>query len=166
LRDYDSVKQHISQEKHRKRLAGATQSLDKLMQPLPGTVPLGEGARLDPMEQAWRLKAFRTVLENGLPLRAIDGFASLLEQAHRNPRFFALPESSHLARGMLPALSATMSSEIRECLAGKVACAIWDGATRCGEVLVVVIRAVDEDRICHVLFAGLPHWGTCGLVGT
>ena len=79
----------------------------------------------------------RAFLKSGTPLSRLEYFRELFEETG-----FSITSSSHM-RQLIPFILEENSTISKE-LMGKDVSIIFDGATRDGEVLVLLLRFVDE----------------------
>ena len=109
------------------------------------------GETLSENHKLWHVKVVTTFMKAGVPLAKIDHFRELLEE-----RTYRLSDR----RGMYDLIPFVQSEEqhrIRAELQGKRISVIFDGTTRLGEALVIVVRFVDGFMIkqCLVRFLTL-----------
>ena len=107
------------------------------------------GESLPEVHKLWRIKVVTTFLKAGVPLVKIDQLRGLLEE-----HAYSLSDR----RGMSDLISFIQSEEqqqINAKLQGKKVSIIFDGTTRLGEALVVILRFVDgfmiKQRLVHFL---------------
>ena len=93
--------------------------------------------RLSEDHKLWRVKFVTTFMKAGVPLAKIDHFRELLEECA-----YRLSDR----RGMydlIPFVQSEEQQRIRAELQGKRISVIFDGTTRLGEALIIVVRFVD-----------------------
>ena len=82
----------------------------------------------------------QTFLRAGVPLSKVQHFRPLLDGGGS-----PLADRSILTRQCLPAILHTERNHIRQAIAGHAVAVIFDGSTRLGEVLAVIIRVFDNE---------------------
>ena len=97
------------------------------------------GETLSKDTQVYRIKVVSTFLKAGVPLNKLDTFRELLEE--NGPRLAGRRSLSDL----IPFIREREVAQIRREIAGKKVSAIFDGTTRLGEALVIVLRFVTDD---------------------
>ena len=104
------------------------------------------GETLSKDTQVYRIKVVSTFLKAGVPLNKLDTFRELLEE--NGPRLAGGRSLSDL----IPFIREREVAQIHREIAGKKVSAIFDGTTRLGEALVIVLRFVTDDwQIQHRL---------------
>ena len=103
----------------------------------------GETLPLD--HRAYRLEVVETFIREGVPLAKVDGRRSLLE---RNS--FSLTSCKHMAV-YVPTILAEEKRRLKELIASKPIAIIFDGTTRLGEAIAIVIRFMDKWSLKQVL---------------
>ena len=97
--------------------------------------PVGETL---PMEQrVYRLKVLKTFLRAAVPLSKLDAFRDLLEE-----NMFRLTDRRHMSN-LVPFIYAQEQADIKAEISGKPVSVVFDGTTRLGEAMAVVVRFVD-----------------------
>ena len=88
----------------------------------------------------YRARVVITLMEAGIPLSKLGspGLRELLED-----NSFRLTDSRHMM-DMIPFIPQEQRTRVREEIRGKDISIIIDGTTRLGEVLVLVVRFLDE----------------------
>ena len=100
------------------------------------THPVGE---TQPMEQqVYRLKVIKTFLCAAVPLSKVDAFRDLLEE-----NCFRLNDCHHMC-DLIPFIITQEKADIKAEIVGKPVSVVFDGTTRLGEVMAIVIRFVDN----------------------
>ena len=99
--------------------------------------PVGETLPAD--QRIFRIKVVSTFLKAGVPLNKIDIFRDVLEEgsyrlAGRRPM-----------SDLVPFIHSEEKQRIREEISGKDVAVIFDGTSRLGKAVVVVLRFVDSD---------------------
>ena len=88
-----------------------------------------------------RIEVVRSFLQAGIPLAKLDYMRPLLESSTS----LALTESSHMAQ-YIPFVLEEEQSLIKKDLSTATACTvIFDGSTRLGEALAIIIRYIDSE---------------------
>lgn len=144
-----SVLQHIRTRKHDqaredRKKSNSRQQLYKeaLVQRDEGRL-VGETLPLD--HRAYRMEVVETFLREGIPLAKVNGLRPLLE---RNA--FSLTSHSHMAE-YIPTILAEEKKRLKELIAGQPISIIFDGTTRLGEAIALVVRYVDHWTAKQVL---------------
>lgn len=138
-----SLKRHISSQRHaaaksRKQMSVAKQQsiiasikrFDEIHHPLGETLP--------EKERAYRLEVVETFLKAGVALSKIEHFRTLLERHSTR-----LASRSTLSR-MIPMILAQERDNVKTAISDRSVSVIYDGCTRLGEALVIVLRYVDD----------------------
>jgi len=98
--------------------------------------PVGETL---PMEQrVYRLKVRKTFLCAAVPLSKLDAFRDILEE-----NMFCLTDRCHMS-DLVPFICAQEQADIKAEISGKPVSVVFDGTTRLGEAMAVVVRFVDR----------------------
>ena len=92
------------------------------------------GRQVSMEERVYRAKVVEQFLKAGIPLRKIDSLRELLEE-----NALRLTHSSHLSDYIAP-LHLKEKQSIREQISGRDVSLIFDGTSRLGEALAIVIR--------------------------
>lgn len=120
------VKNHILSQKHHK---GKEQAKSKRRETLPKE------------QQMYRVKVVAAFLRAGVPLNKIESFREILEEnAHR------LTDRRHMY-DYVPFVLKQEEDSIRTELSGKDVSVIFDGTSRLGEALAIILRFVDDEWI-------------------
>lgn len=85
-----------------------------------------------------RVKVMQTFLRAGVPLAKLDTFRPLLEESA-----FRLTDTRHML-DLVPFILNEEKERIKKEIEGKFISVIFDGTSRLGEVLAVVLRFTDE----------------------
>ena len=125
------AKTRRDQEKGREQLIKeGLAAMDKSARQAGETIPLEE--------RAYRVLVVQTLLREGIPLAKVEGMRSLLERDS-----YRLTSRSHLAE-LIPFILSEerhrIKKEIRDCDIG----VIFDGTTRLGEAIAIVVRYVHD----------------------
>ena len=97
--------------------------------------PTGES--LPEAHKLWRVKVVTTFLRAGVPLAKIDQFRDLLEE-----HAYSLSDRRGMC-DLIPFIQSEEQQQIKTELEGKKVSVIFDGTTRLGEALVIVLRFID-----------------------
>ena len=97
--------------------------------------PVGES--LPEAHKLWRVKVVTTFLRSGVPLAKIVQFWGLLEE-----HAYSLSDRRGMS-DLVPFIQSQEQQQIKSELQSKKVCVIFDGTTRLGEALVIVLRFVD-----------------------
>lgn len=115
---------------HEEVIAGALTKFDDKNHPKGETLPTST--------RVFRVKVVCAFLKSGTPLSRLEYFRELFEEAG-----FSLTSNSHM-RQLIPFILEKANSTISKELVGKDVSIIFDGTTRDGEALVLLLRFVDE----------------------
>ena len=97
------------------------------------------GETLPEQQQIYRVKVVTTLLTAGVPLSKIESFRDILEE-----NAYRLTDRRHLF-DLVPFLLKEEEATIRKEITGKHLSTIFDGTSRLGEALAVVVRFVGEE---------------------
>ena len=97
----------------------------------------GESLPLD--QQVYRVKVVRSFLRAAVPLSKLDCFRDLLEE-----NAYRLSDRRHMS-DLVPFILKEEQCRIRKEIADKHVAVIFDGTTRLGEALAIVLRFVSDD---------------------
>ena len=138
------IKQHIQSKKHKsgvERLAKTKKRdvtvLEALKKYDEKVHPIGE--MLSDDQRLFRIKTMKTFLKAGVPLQKLDDFRELLEEG--GYRLTSVPNM----RQLIPFVRKEEEEIIKGELAGHNISVIFDGTTRLGEALAIVVRFVTAD---------------------
>ena len=99
--------------------------------------PVGETLPLE--QQIYRLKVVRVFLREGVPMSKLAGMRDLLEE-----NALRLTTPSHMSEYIDVVLKEEQGMVAGE-LHGRHVSVIFDGSTRLGEVINIILRFVDDD---------------------
>ena len=138
------IKQHIQSKKHKsgvERLAKTKKRdvtvLEALKKYDEKVHPIGE--MLSDNQRLFRIKTMKTFLKAGVPLQKLDDFRELLEEG--GYRLTSVPNM----RQLIPFVRKEEEEIIKGELAGHNISVIFDGTTRLGEALAIVVSFVTAD---------------------
>ena len=138
-----SIKRHLASKRHgegkveRKRSAEKQQSIVQAMRMFDREHhPMGE--TIPEKERAFRFEVIETFLKGGVALSKIHHFRPLLERLGTR-----LADRSTLAR-MVPLVLSREKGFIKEWIKDKHVSVVFDGSSRLGEALAVMLRFLDE----------------------
>ena len=95
--------------------------------------------------RVYRVRVVEQFLKSGIPMSKIDNLRSLLEEgSHR------LTHSSHLSE-YIPVLYLEEKKKIKDEIEGRDVSVIFDGSTRLGEALAIVLRFFSQGCIMQRL---------------
>ena len=98
--------------------------------------PVGETL---PMEQrVYRVKVLKSFLGAAVPLTKLDSFRELLEENR-----YRLSDRRHVS-DLVPLVVSQEQADIKNELSGQPVSVIFDGTTRLGEAMAIVLRFIDE----------------------
>lgn len=138
------VELHVKSEKHKcgkGKLLSKSNREQSILQALDAydkeVHPVGES--LPGEQRIYRVKVLSTFLKAGVALNKLDVFRDLLEEnglrlAGRRPM-----------SDLIPFVLAEEKKRLREEIGDRAVSVIFDGTSRIGEALVVVLRFIDED---------------------
>ena len=89
--------------------------------------------------RVFRVKIISAFLKAGVAINKIDCFRSILEESS-----YRLTTGSHMAE-LIPVIRQEEIKTIQEELTGREILIVFDGTTRLGEVLVVLVRFLDSE---------------------
>ena len=106
-----------------------------------------KGETLPEDQKVYRARVVLAFMESGIPLSKLDSpkLRDLLEE-----NAFRLTDSRHLL-DMVPYILQEERSRVRDEVKGRFVSAIFDGTTRLGEVLVIVLRFIQDWSVCQRL---------------
>ena len=104
-----------------------------------------KGESLSQEQRVYRVKVMTAFLKAGIPIAKLRHFRGLLEE-----NALRLTDSSHMSE-LVPFISREERSRIKDEINGKFVPVIFDGTSRLGEVLAVVIRFVDNWKVIQRL---------------
>lgn len=90
-------------------------------------------------QRIYRVKVITAFLQAGIPLSKLGCFRELLEE-----HAYRLTDRRHMS-DLIPFISSQEQSKIKEEISGKYLSVIFDGTTRLGEAMAVLVRYVDSD---------------------
>ena len=138
------VRMHIQSTKHKtskerlllnkkteKDIADALQISDQMVN--------SKGETLPEDQRVYRIKVVRTFLHCGVPLNKISEFRELLEE-----NALRLTDRRHMS-DMVPFILEREKVKIKQEIAQKPLAIIFDGTTRLGEALRIVVRFIDSE---------------------
>ncbi len=138
------VKQHVNSKRHvdgKKKWQAETlrqKSICRELKAYESRVhPVGE--TLPEADKVWRVNVVTHFLKAGIALSKADRLRPLLES--HGPRLANVRQLS----GLIPFIQEQEKKSVKEELAGHNVSIIFDGSTRLGEALAVIIRFVDLD---------------------
>jgi len=96
-----------------------------------------------PTERVYRVKVVKAFLRAAVPLNKLDTFRELLEESA-----FRLTDRRHMS-DLIPFVLSQEVEQIKAEMDGCPVSVIFDGTTRLGEAMAIVIRFVDTDLNIH-----------------
>ena len=141
------IEQHLKSEKHI-RGKGKVASKEKREQDIAEALKLYDkdvhpvGETLSSDQRVYRVKVVSTFLKAGVPLNKLDVFQDLLEE---NGYRLA---GRHPMSDLIPFILSEEKHRVKDEIADKDVSVIFDGTSRLGEAVVVVIRFVSSDTWC------------------
>ncbi len=137
------ITNHISCKKHKaskeklcskaareKDIASSLKAFDTEHHPVGETLPMEQ--------RIFRLKVLKTFLKAAIPLTKLDVFRDLLEESA-----VRLTDRRHMS-DLIPFLHSQEEEQIKSEISNKPLSIIFDGTTRLGEALAIVVRYVDD----------------------
>ena len=113
-----------------------------------------KGETLPEAQKVYRARVVIALMEAGIPLSKLDcpGPRDLLEE-----NSFRLTDSRHMM-DMMPFILQEQHAQVKDEIQGRDISIIFDGTTRLGEVLVVVVRFLEEWTIKqHLVSVQFPQ---------
>ena len=86
----------------------------------------------------YRLKVVKTFLRAAVPLSKLDAFRDILEE-----NMYRLTDRRHMS-DLVPYITAQEQTDIKAEISGKPISVVFDGTTRLGEAMAIVVRFVDD----------------------
>ena len=137
-----SVKKHVSSIKHIKALENIKKSKNKdqnIKDLLAKTSGGAKGSTLPEDMRLYRYELVKALLKAGIPLLKVDTLRPFLEKyGHR------LTSQNHLAE-FIPMIRQEIDFVKSGIAANSAFPVIFDGSTRLGEVLAIIVRFIDKD---------------------
>ena len=137
------IKNHVKSTKHAQRknqltekrsrerdISEAFKSYEQEVHP--------SGETLSEAHKLWRVKVVTTFMKAGVPLAKVDHFRELLEE-----NAYSLTDRRGIC-DLIPFVQSKEQQQIKAELEGKKISIIYDGTTRLGEALVIVVRFTDN----------------------
>ena len=138
------VNNHLKPAKHqagKQRLAAKEKSECDIAEALAASDkeshPVGETLPQD--QRVYRVKVVMAFLRAGVPLNKIESFRELLEE-----NAFRLSDRRHMS-DIIPFISSQEQVRIKKEIGGKDLSVIFDGTTRMGEAMGIVVRYITSD---------------------
>lgn len=97
------------------------------------------GETLPIQQQVYHVKVVTALLRAGIPLSKLDSFRDILEE-----NAYRLTDRRHMF-DLVPFILKEEEARIKNDIAGKHLSVIFDGTSRLGEALAVIVRFVGED---------------------
>ena len=119
-----------SKEAREKDIASSLKNFDTEHHPVGETLPMEQ--------RVYRLKVLRTFLKAAIPLSKLDAFRDLLEE-----NAVRLTDRRHMS-DLVPFLHSQEQDDIKSEISNRPLSVIFDGTTRLGEALAIVVRYVDD----------------------
>ena len=147
---HQDAKDRLAKKEARERdIADSLVAYDKAEQPAGTSVSMAE--------RVYRVKVVENFLRAGIPLVKVDDLRALLEE-----NGLKLTHSSHLA-DCIPLLLKQEKETLKNEIAGVPVSVVFDGTTREGEALAIVVRFVRdwqiEQRLVRLLLLARPVTG-------
>lgn len=102
--------------------------------------PCGETLPTD--QRVYRVKVVTTFLRAGVPLSKIDCFRDILEE-----HAYRLTDRWHML-DLVPFILKDEQEKLKDEISGRELSVIFDGTTRLGEAMAVLVRFVSDDWSC------------------
>ena len=141
-----TVKNHITGDKHKnakeklsKKTARERDIVESLRAYDKSVEPAGTSVSME--QRVHRMKVVEEFLKAGIPLMKVDSLRSLLEEGT-----YKLTHSSHLS-DYIPVIHGEEKKRIRSEIDGQKVSVIFDGTTRLGEALAIVLRFCSDWKI-------------------
>ena len=138
------VNNHLKSAKHqagKQRLAAKEKSECDIAEVLAAfdKEPHPVGKTLPQDQRVYPVKVVMAFLRAGVPLNKIESFRELLEE-----NAFRLSDRHHMS-DIIPFISSQEQARIKEEIGGKDLSVIFDGTTRMGEAMGIVVRYITSD---------------------
>jgi len=139
-----SVKNHIKSDKHhsgKEKLAGKEaheQDIAKALKIHNDETHL-KGETLPEQQQVFRMKVVTAFLSAAISLNKLEYFRDLLEEGA-----YRLMDRYHMSE-LVPFVLKQEQQQLRAEISGKFVSVIFDGTTRLGEALAIVLRFISKD---------------------
>ena len=101
------------------------------------------GEELPPEQQVYRVKVLTTFLKAGVPISKLDHFRELLEE--NGVRLAGRRSMSDL----IPFVQQEEQRRVKEEIKGRKVSVVFDGASRLGEAMAIILRFVDSSWKIH-----------------
>ena len=138
------ISNHLKSTKHRagkvrvaKREKAESDIAEALVASDKESHPVGETLPQD--QRVFHIKVVMAFLRAGVPLSKMTSFRELLEE-----NAFCLSDRRHMS-DVIPFISSQEQAKIKEELCGKDIAVIFDGTTRMGEAMGIVVRYVSSE---------------------
>ena len=110
-----------------------------------------KGETLPEEQRVYRVRVMKSFLRAGVPLAKLKYFRELLEEGA-----YRLTDTQHML-DMVPFILTQERDQVKKEVEGQCLSVIFDGTSRLGEVLVVVLRFIDDDfkiqqRLVRMMF--------------
>lgn len=110
-----------------------------------------KGETLPDEQRVYRVRVLKTFLRAGVPLAKLKYFRELLEEGA-----YRLTDPRHML-DIVPFVLAQERDQVKKAVEGHFLSVIFDGTSRLGEVLVMVLRFIDDDfkiqqRLVRMMF--------------
>ena len=134
------INNHLKSGKHKEWVARnreETDIVEALVSSDKNVHPVGETLPQD--QRVYRIKVFKAFLQAGVPLSKLASFRDILEE-----NAFRLSDRSHMSDA-IPFIASQEQANIKDELHGKDISIIFDGTTRMGEAMGIVVRYVSSE---------------------
>ena len=111
-------------------IANLMKAEDKVNHPVGETLPMAQ--------RVYRVKVLKSFLRAAVPLAKLESFRDLLEE-----NMYRLSDHRHMS-DLVPLIVAQEQTEIKKELSGRPVSVVFDGTTRLGGAMAVVLRFVDS----------------------
>ena len=101
----------------------------------------GKGETLPEEQQVFRVQVLTTFLKAGVPLAKLKFFRDILESGGSR-----LTDTRHML-DLIPFIQKQEATKIKDEISGQYVSLIFDGTTRLGEVLVIILRFVTDWKV-------------------
>lgn len=138
IQNHVKSQKHVDSKKKRKMKEAREQDIAMALTKYNEKEHL-RGETLPEEQQVYRVKVVTAFLRAGIPLSKLDSFREILEEnAHR------LTDRRHMF-DLIPFILKEEEARVRKEMTGKYLSVIFDGTSRLGEALVVIVRFVGEE---------------------
>ena len=123
----------LLKETKERDIAEALQVHDEAVHPIGETLP--------EEQRVYRVKVLNTFLRAAVPLTKLEIFREILEE-----NAYRLSDRRHMS-DLVPLIISQEQADVKRELSGRPVSVIFDGTTRLGEAMAIVVRFVDDELV-------------------